>query len=187
MSERAASPSPPTQMSARIKEMIRVDHAGEYGAVQIYRGQRAVFDKLPHKERLSHMLQDMEEEEQKHLDAFDELLAERSARPTLLAPFWNMAGFALGAGTALMGEKAAMACTSAVEAVIEKHYQEQVDELEGHGEEDLRATFAEFREDEISHHDTAIAEGAEDAPGYSFLKAAITAGCHLAIRVSEKV
>lgn len=167
--------------------MLRVDHAGEYGAVTIYSGQRAVFEKLPHKERMTDLLREMEEGEQKHLQAFDRLLGERETRPTVLAPLWNAAGFALGAGTALMGEKAAMACTSAVESVIEKHYQEQVDELEGQGEDELRATFAEFREDEIGHHDTAIEEGAEEAFGYRFLKAAITAGCNVAIKVSEKI
>lgn len=179
--------TPPTQLSARIKDMIRVDHAGEYGAVQIYRGQQAVFGNLPHKERIADLLKDMEEGEHKHLETFDRLLRERHTRPTALSPIWNVAGFALGAGTALMGEKAAMACTSAVEAVIEKHYQEQVDELEGRGEDELRATFAEFREDELEHHDTAISEGAEDAPAYGLLKRAITAGCHLAIKVCEKV
>lgn len=180
-------PAVPTQLRQRTAEMLRVDHAGEYGAVQIYRGQRAVFERLPHKLRLSLLLKDMEEGEQKHLSTFDRLLAERGVRPTLFAPLWNAAGFALGAGTALLGERAAMACTSAVESVIEKHYQEQVDELEGQGEDALRATFAEFREDEIEHHDTAIEEGAERAVGYRLLRAVITAGCRAAIRVSEKI
>lgn len=182
-----AKPAVPTQLKRRAEEMLRVDHAGEYGAVQIYRGQRAVFGNLPQKTRIATLLQEMEEGEQKHLQTFDRMLAERGARPTLLAPFWNAAGFALGAGTALMGEKAAMACTSAVESVIEKHYQEQVDELDGQGEDELRNTFAEFREDELEHHDTAIEEGAEQAFGYKVLKSVITAGCNLAIKVSEKV
>lgn len=185
--DHATTPTPPTQLAQRVKEMLRVDHAGEYGAVQIYRGQRAVFERLPHKQRMTELLQEMEDGEQKHLATFDALLGERRTRPTLLAPIWNAAGFALGAGTALMGEKAAMACTSAVEAVIEGHYQEQVDELEGQNEEQLRATFAQFREEELEHHDTAIGEGAEEAPGYSILKSVITAGCNLAIKVSEKV
>jgi ubiquinone biosynthesis monooxygenase Coq7 len=180
-------PTPPSHRSARTREMLRVDHAGEYGAVQIYRGQEAVFSKLPHKRRMTELLREMAEGEQKHLDAFDRLLAERRTRPTLLAPIWNAAGFALGAGTALMGEKAAMACTSAVESVIEKHYQEQVDELDGKNEDELRETFAEFREDELGHHDTAIAEGAEEAFGYRLLRGAIEAGCRAAIRITEKV
>ncbi|MEM9838603.1 MAG: demethoxyubiquinone hydroxylase family protein [Pseudomonadota bacterium] len=187
MAETPSAPLPPMQLTARIKEMLRVDHAGEYGAVAIYKGQRAVFERLPEKARIAGLLKEMEEGEYKHQQEFDRLLIERDTRPTLLAPLWNAAGFALGAGTALMGEKAAMACTSAVESVIEGHYQEQVDELEGQGEEKLRATFAEFREDELEHHDTAIEEGAEETPGYSLMKAVITAGCSLAIKVSEKV
>jgi ubiquinone biosynthesis monooxygenase Coq7 len=167
--------------------MLRVDHAGEYGAVQIYRGQRAVFERLPHKKRMTDLLTEMEDGEKKHLEAFDRFLMEREGRPTLLAPLWNAAGFALGAGTALIGEKAAMACTSAVESVIEGHYQEQVDELEGRSEEELRETFAEFREDELGHHDTAIAEGAEEAFGYKLIQRLIRVGCQAAIKVSEKV
>ncbi|MCI5045294.1 MAG: demethoxyubiquinone hydroxylase family protein [Aquisalinus sp.] len=176
----------PGPRAKRLQEMLRVDHAGEYGAVQIYKGQRAVFDRLPQKARLSRLLKEMEEGEQKHLKAFDGLLAEHKARPTAFAPVWNIAGFALGAGTALMGEKAAMACTSAVEEVIEKHYAEQAEEL-GDSEPELRDTILEFREDELEHKDTAIEEGAEEAPGYGLLKGVIQAGCHLAIRLSEKV
>jgi len=187
MAEAATLPKKPTHLGRRTEEMLRVDHAGEYGAVQIYKGQRAVFEKLKHKARMTDLLREMEEGEEKHLETFDRMLTERGVRPTLFAPLWNAAGFALGAGTALMGEKAAMACTSAVESVIEKHYQEQVDELENKGEDELRDTFAEFREDELGHHDTAIAEGAEEAPGYSILRGLITAGCKVAIKVSEKI
>ncbi|MEM9810630.1 MAG: demethoxyubiquinone hydroxylase family protein [Pseudomonadota bacterium] len=182
-----AKPQAPLQLTGRLDAMLRVDHAGEYGAVQIYKGQRAVFEKLPHKARMTSLLKEMEEGEQEHLATFDRLLTERNVRPTLLAPLWNAAGYALGAGTALMGEKAAMACTSAVESVIEKHYQAQVDELDNQGEDDLRQTFADFREDELGHYDTAIAEGAEDTPGYKILKGLITAGCHAAIKVSETI
>ena len=103
----------PGPRQARLREMLRVDHAGEYGAVQIYKGQRAVFSKLPHKARIAALLKEMEDGEKDHLDAFDRLIFEHGSRPTIFAPIWNVAGFALGAGTALMGEKAAMACTSA--------------------------------------------------------------------------
>ncbi len=175
----------PGARARRIQEMLRVDHAGEYGAVQIYKGQRAVFDHLPHKARLSEMLKEMEDGEQHHLAKFNELLAETKTRPTVFGPVWNVAGFALGAGTALMGEKAAMACTSAVEEVIEKHYAEQAEEL-GDTEPELKATILQFREEEIEHKDTAINEGAEDAPGYPILKGFIQAGCKLAIALSEK-
>ncbi|WP_031550884.1 demethoxyubiquinone hydroxylase family protein [Parvularcula oceani] len=179
-------PAPAGPTDRRTEEMLRVDHAGEYGAVAIYKGQRAVFARLPHKARLAALLEEMEDGEQHHLAAFDRLLTERRVRPTLLGPLWNAAGYALGAGTALMGEKAAMACTSAVESVIEGHYQEQVDEL-GPREPELSATFAQFREDELEHHDTAIEEGAEDAPGYRLLSGVIKAGCHAAIRICQKV
>ena len=172
----------------RTEEMLRVDHAGEYGAVAIYRGQRAVFERLPHKARMTGLLREMEEGEQHHLAEFDRLLTERRVRPTALAPLWQAAGWGLGAATALMGEKAAMACTSAVESVIEGHYGEQAEELEAKGENpDLAANFRQFREDELGHHDTAIAEGAEDAPGYKLMARAIRAGCLAAIKVSQKV
>ena len=173
-------------LGPRTEEMLRVDHAGEYGAVAIYRGQRAVFSRLPHKQRMADLLEEMEDGEQHHLAEFDRLLTEREVRPTLLGPAWQAAGYALGAATALMGERAAMACTSAVESVIEGHYKEQADAL-GDDEPALRDTFLAFREDELGHHDTAIAEGAEQAPGYKLLSRVIRAGCHAAIRVSEKI
>ena len=176
----------PGPRAHRLAEMLRVDHAGEYGAVAIYRGQRAVFDRLPHKAATSALLKEMEDGEAHHLKTFDQLLTTRNVRPTLLAPVWNIAGFGLGAATALMGEKAAMACTAAVEDVIEKHYGEQVEELEA-DEPELAATVRQFREDELGHKHTAEAAGAEEAPGYRFLSAFIRLGCHAAIRISEKV
>ena len=165
--------------------MLRVDHAGEYGAVRIYQGQRAVFDHLPDKAHISTLLKEMEEGEHKHLAKFDELLLERRTRPTLFTPLWHMAGFAMGAGTALMGEKAAMACTAAVEEVIEGHYADQAEEL-GETEPALRDTILEFREEELAHRDTALGEGAEQAAGYGLLKGVIQRGCRLAIKLSEK-
>ena len=176
----------PGPREARIAEMLRVDHAGEYGAVQIYRGQRAVFDALPHKEETSALLKDMEDGEQRHLETFDQLLGERAVRPTIFSPLWNFAGFALGAGTALMGEKAAMACTAAVEEVIEKHYAEQAEELEL-VDPALAETVAEFREDELHHKETAEQEGATEAPGFPLLKSVIQTGCRVAIKLSEKL
>ncbi len=176
----------PGPRTKRIREMVRVDHAGEYGAVQIYKGQRAVFDALPHKARLSALLKEMEESEHHHLETFDRLIAEHKSRPTLFAPIWNIAGFALGAGTALMGEKAAMACTSAVEEVIEEHYTAQAEEL-GDAEPQLKQTILEFRDDEVAHKETAIEEGAEQTRFYGVLKAVIQTGCHAAIRLSEKI
>ena len=177
--------SRPGDYTNRIAQMLRVDHAGEYGAVQIYRGQRAVFDAIPGKQRTADLLKEMEEGEAHHLETFDRLLAERRVRPTVFAPLWNAAGFGLGAVTALMGEKAAMACTEAVEEVIEGHYADQAVELDGR-EPELAETVRQFRDDELGHKHTAEVEGARDAPGYGLLKAVIQTGCRIAIRVSER-
>jgi len=176
----------PGPKSARIAQMLRVDHAGEYGAVQIYRGQRAVFDRLPHKKEMADLLKEMEDGEQHHLESFDQILAERRIRPTLLSPFWNAAGFGLGAATALMGEKAAMACTAAVEHVIEGHYGEQIEELRDI-EPELTKTITQFREDELAHKHTAEEHGAHDALGHPILEGVIKMGCRIAIKLSEKL
>jgi len=170
----------------RIAEMLRVDHAGEYGAVAIYRGQQAVFRRNAKTREIAKQLAEMEAEEQKHLDAFDKLLIERNVRPTAMTPIWNVAGYGLGVVTALMGEKAAHACTEAVENVIEQHYGAQVEEIKDE-EPELAATFAEFREDELAHRDTAVEQGAHEAPGYGILSRVITAGCHTAIKITEKI
>lgn len=177
----------PAEPEKRIAEMIRVDHAGEYGAVQIYKGQRAVFARLPHKARIASQLRHMEADEQHHLDAFDRLIFERKVRPTALGPVWNVAGFALGAATALMGEKAAHACTEAVESVIEGHYGKQVEELRAQGETELADLFARFQAEEVAHKDLAVEEGAKDAPGYPLLSGLIKTGCRIAIKVTERV
>ncbi len=164
----------------RRDEMLRVDHAGEYGAVAIYRGQLAVFERQHGKERIVGQLKHM-------ADAFDKMLAAGHVRPTALSPVWNAAGFALGAATALLGEKAAHACTEAVETVIEEHYGDQVSELTAAGEDELAAKMAKFQEEEVAHKDLAAAEGAHEAPGYPLLSAFIRTGCRIAIRISEKV
>ncbi len=189
MSDARAIPLPrPGQGAgrARLAEILRVDHAGELGAVHIYRGQRAVFDAAKGGEAISSQLADMEGHEAQHLKAFDRLLTDHQVRPTLLAPLWRAAGFALGAGTALLGEKAAHACTEAVESVIEDHYASQIEELKSR-DPALAADLSQFRDEELAHRDQAIAEGAKDAPGYPLLAAAIRAGCKMAIRISEKV
>jgi ubiquinone biosynthesis monooxygenase Coq7 len=172
--------------SRRLASMIRVDHAGEYGAVQIYKGQRAVFDRAAGKERAAALLAEMEAGEQEHLRTFDRLIAERRVRPTLMAPIWQVAGFGLGAVTALMGEKAAHACTAAVEEVIEAHYARQVRQLD-ESEAEFRDTVERFGADERAHRETALGEGAEEAFGYRLLSAAIKFGCRAAIRISERV
>ncbi len=164
-----------------IERMIRVDQAGEYGAVRIYKGQLAVLGKGDKKELLNHML----EQEEVHLDTFDKMAVKKRVRPTLMTPIWHMAGFALGAGTALLGEKAAMACTVAVEETIDGHYASQIEEL-GDSEPELKETFAKFREEELEHRDIGYEHGAEQAPGYGLLTKAIKHGSKLAIWVSER-
>ena len=173
-------------VAARLAEILRVDHAGEMGAVAIYRGQRAVLGQAPGHERIAGQLAEMEAHEAEHLARFDRLLTDRQVRPTALAPFWRLAGFALGAGSALMGDKAAHACTEAVESVIEQHYAAQIVELADR-EPALAAELAKFRDEELAHRDQAVEEGARDAPAYALLSAAIAAGCRAAIKISEKV
>jgi len=183
---RNARPSAPGSQIARDTEaMIRVDHAGEYGAVRIYEGQLAVMRTRPESRGAAEAIAHMATQEEKHLKAFDKLVNERHVRPTALEPVWRVAGFALGAATALMGEKTAMACTAAVEQVIDEHYAKQVEQLDDDPE--LKKTLAEFRADEIAHRDTAFEYGAEMAPGYRLLSEAIKTGCRLAIKLSERI
>ena len=169
-----------------MAEILRVDHAGELAAVQIYRGQRAVMGASARQARLAAHFAELEAQEGEHLARFDRLLTERRVRPTILTPVWRLAGFALGAGTALPGEKAAHACTEAVESVIEGHYAEQIAEVEAR-DPDLAAELAKFRDEELAHRDHAVEEGAREAPGYRLLSAVIGAGCRAAIRISEKL
>ncbi|TAJ72397.1 MAG: demethoxyubiquinone hydroxylase family protein [Phenylobacterium sp.] len=187
MTEKPIPPRPGRgAQAARLAEILRVDHAGELAAVQIYRGQRAVMGASPGQSRLAGHFAEMEAQEAVHLARFDKLLTERRVRPTALAPVWRLAGFALGAGTALMGEKAAHACTEAVETVIEGHYADQIAELSARNPE-LAAELSKFRDEELAHRDSAIAGGAREAPGYGLLSAVISAGCRAAIKISEKL
>lgn len=163
--------------------MIRVDQAGEYGASRIYAGQRAVMgSRHPSAKYISHMA----EQEDKHLASFNQLMLARGTRPSLLAPFWHVAGFALGAGTALLGPRAAMACTAAIEEVIEDHYSQQLTRLQDKDPE-LADVIIAARADEVAHHNTAIAQGARQTPGYPLLAGLIKAGCRAAIAVAERV
>lgn len=166
-------------------QMIRVDQAGEYGATRIYAGQLAVMgDRAPH----SGEIRAMADQEADHLAAFDSLMARRGVRPTALQPLWSAAGYALGAATALLGPKAAMACTAAVEEEIDRHYTKQLETLDRDADDpDLAEMIDRFREDERAHRDAALAAGAEQAPAYPLLSAAIRLGCRAAIRLSEKI
>lgn len=165
-----------------IERIIRVDHAGEYGAARIYAGQLAVLGKGPVGDTIRYMA----EQEQKHLDAFDRLIVERRVRPTALGPVWHAAGFALGVASAALGERAAMACTVAVEEVIEEHYAEQAAQL-GDDEAELRDMIEEFRAEEMQHKDIGLDHDAEQTPGYKLFSEAIKAGSRAAIWLSTRV
>jgi len=168
-----------------IDRIVRVDHAGEYGAVRIYAGQLAV---LGRRHPAAAEIRRMAEQEERHLKAFEKLIVERRVRPTALAPLWHIAGFGLGAATALLGARAAMACTVAIEEAIDRHYADQAAALEELPEEAaLKATVEEFRADELEHRDAALAQGAEGAPGYPVLTGAIKAASRLAIWLSERI
>ena len=184
VSQRTGSKRLPGDPSVKemIDRIIRVDQAGEYGAQRIYEGQLAVLGNRP----LGKDLKKMAEAERLHLEKFNELLVKRRVRPTALQPLWHLAGFALGAGTALLGERAAMACTVAIEEVIDEHYQKQANYL-GQDEADLRDTIVQTREDELEHRDIALDEGARDTPFYEPMRFAIKRGAKLAIWLSERI
>ena len=181
--KKIAKESKSTTDKTILDEIIRVDHAGEYGATRIYDGQIAVFGK---DSKIGKTIQHMADQEQEHIEKFNELLVEKRVRPTALLPVWNIAGFALGAGTALMGEKAAMACTVAVEKVIGEHYREQQNLLED-DEKELKKTIAKFEKDELEHHDIGLEHDAENAPGYKVMTKVIEIGCKAAIAISKKI
>jgi ubiquinone biosynthesis monooxygenase Coq7 len=173
----------PGERRADRASMLRVDQAGEYGATRIYAGQLAVLRANCAEAKL---ISRMAAQEQRHLERFDGLMAARRVRPTALQPLWNVAGFALGAVTALMSEEAALACTDAVETEIDRHYGRQLEEL-GDEDPELAADIAEFRAEEVEHRDTARAAGATNAAGYPLLTAAIRAGCKVAIELSKRI
>jgi len=166
-----------------LEEIIRVDHAGEFGATRIYDGQIAIFGK---KSKIGKTIKHMADQEQEHIETFEKLILNHRVRPTALLPVWNVAGYFLGVATAMMGEKAAMACTVAVEKVIGEHYHKQISLLkEDHKK--LKATIKKFAQDELEHHDIGIAHDAEKTPGYTILTKFIEMGCKTAIAVSKKI
>ena len=173
----------PGDRRADKASILRVDQAGEYGATRIYAGQLAV---LRRNGAESKLISRMASQEQRHLKRFNALMEERRVRPTALQPLWNVAGFALGAATALMSEQAALACTDAVETEIDKHYSQQLKQL---GDEDLELSkdIANFQAEELDHRDSARAAGAREAVGYPILTAAIRAGCRVAIEFSKRI
>ena len=172
----------PTTSRHDIERFLRVDHAGERAAQQIYKGQLAVLANHEMADEIRHMM----DQEVEHLETFDSLLNERQVRPSLLDPLWGAAGFTLGVVTAAMGPKAAMACTIAVEEVIGEHYQKQADIL-GEDERELRAFVERFRDEELEHRDIAVEHDGREARHYSLLRKVIQRGCRTAIKIAEKV
>ncbi len=163
--------------------MLRVDQAGEYGATRIYAGQLAVMgDRHP----MARSIAAMARQEERHRAHFDAMMADRGVRPTLLQPFWHVAGFALGAVTAALGPEAAMACTAAIETEIDAHYSEQLDAI-GDTDPELAAAVRDFQAEEVDHRNTAIASGAENALAYPLLAGAIRFGCRAAIALSKRI
>ena len=178
---KAPLPGDPTPRDT-VERIIRVDHAGEYGAARIYEGQLAIMGRGPKGDLIRHM----KAQEQHHLDTFAGLVATRRVRPTLLLPLWHLAGYALGAATAALGDRAAMACTVAVEEAIDEHYAQQA-ASRGEDEAPLRATIEKFRAEEEEHKEIGLEHEAELAPAYRLMSAVIKAGCKVAIAVSERV
>ena len=176
----------PGAEARRMAEMLRVDHSGEFAAVHIYRAQRAILEARKGKDEIAADLTEMQGHEQVHLDRFNALLTEHNVRPSVMIPLWKVAATVLGAGTALINEKAAHACTEAVESVIEKHYADQIEEIKARDPE-LAAELTQFREEELMHHDHAIAHGSREAPAYRLLSAVIKTGCKAAIKISERI
>jgi len=174
-------PGDPTP-AVEIARILRVDHAGEYGATRIYQGQLDVLGHGRARDEIAHMAA----QEKRHLAAFDGMVRARRVRPTLLHPLWHVAGYALGAASALMGERAAMACTVAVEEVIDEHYQGQAERL-GAVDPALSETIEAFRADELAHRQAAIEHGATEAPGYEVISAVVKTGSRLAIWLSTRL
>lgn len=178
-----AEPLNPVKREIDLAQMVRVNQAGEYGATRIYAGQRAVMGDTGPEARA---IAGMAAQEEVHRAFFDKMMAERGVRPTALQPFWNVAGFGLGAVTALIGPKAAMACTVAVETEIDRHYSEQLEEL-GDSQPELSAAISKFRDEELEHKDRALAAGAEQAIGYPIMSTVIRMGCRAAIALSKRI
>ncbi len=163
--------------------MLRVDQAGEYGATRIYAGQLAVLgDRHPMARQIEHMAA----QEDCHLDHFNAMMTRRQVRPTLLQPFWHVAGFALGAASAIIGPEAAMACTAAIETEIDRHYSEQLD-ARGDADPELSEAIVDFQAEEVEHRDAALAAGAERAPAYPVLSGLVRLGCRAAIAFSTRI
>ena len=169
-----------------LEEIIRVDHAGERGAIKIYEGQLLALKTFKQDEFLKKKIEEMKEHEKEHYEYFDNEIKKRNIKPTKLLPLWDLMGVTLGFGTTMLGEKAAMLCTASVEEVIDEHYQRQIDQIEV-DEKDLREKIIKFRQDELDHKDIAYEEGATKKGLYSIMDKVIKTGSKVAIKISEKI
>ena len=170
----------------RVEEFIRVDHAGERGAVKIYEGQLLALNTIKKDEYLKNIIQKMKEQEKEHLEYFEAEIQKRKIKPTYLLPLWDLLGVSLGFGTALLGKKAAMLCTASVEEVIESHYENQLQKI-GSDEKDLKTKIKKFKNDEVDHKNTAYDFGASKSGIYSLMDKLIQTGSKIAINISEKI
>ena len=169
-----------------LEEIIRVDHAGERGAIKIYEGQLLALSTFRKDEKLKKLIKDMKEHEKEHFEYFDKEIQKRNIKPTIFLPLWDLLGVTLGFGTTLLGQKAAMLCTASVEEVICDHYKDQLDKL-GDDEKELKKSIKKFREDEDDHKNIAYDEGATKSGLYSVLDKIIQNTSKIAIKVSEKI
>ena len=172
--------------SSKVEEFIRVDHAGERGAVKIYEGQLLALNTIVKNESLKKTIEDMKEHEIEHCQFFESEIKKRNIQPTKLLPLWDLLGVGLGFGSTLLGKKAAMLCTASVEEVIDKHYLDQINQL-GPEEKELKKKITKFRQDELDHKDIAYEEGASKKGLYLIMDKIIKTGSKIAIRISEKV
>ena len=169
-----------------LEEIIRVDHAGERGAIKIYEGQLLALKTIKQDNNLKDKIEEMKEQEKEHLEYFEKEIQKRKIKPTYLLPLWDVMGVALGFGTAMLGKKAAMLCTASVEEVIEDHYQNQLKKL-GNDEMDLKAKIEKFKEEEVNHKNIAYEAGATNKGLYSIMDKVIKTGSRIAITISEKI
>ena len=170
----------------RVEEFIRVDHAGERGAVKIYEGQLLALNTIVKNDNLKKTIEDMKEHEIEHCQFFEEEIKKRNIEPTKFLPLWDLLGIGLGFGSTILGKKAAMLCTASVEEVIDKHYQDQINQL-GPDEKSLKKKIIKFRDDELHHKNIAYEKGATKKGLYSIMDKIIKTGSKIAIRISEKV
>ena len=170
----------------KIEEFIRVDHAGERGAIKIYEGQLLALNTIVKDENLKKIIEEMKTHEKEHCDFFENEIKKRKIKPTKFLPLWDIMGVALGFGSTILGKKAAMLCTASVEEVIDEHYQNQINQL-GSDEKNLKKKIIKFREDELHHKDIAYEKGATKKGFYSIMDKIIKTGSKIAINISEKI